>query len=148
MKLSEKGRFAAPPKLKSPHAQRVATTVASWDGVHARSHWLLGDEHEVDGVDFYLGEDELGHIHLDAEAHVMLPKALADALIEARLARPLPWSKSAVVYAIKAARDVEHALWLFSLSRDRRLGETNAALLARIANAPSAGAATSFSTPS
>jgi len=54
-----KGRFAPPPKLKAA-AQRVSEAVAAWQGVHARTHWLLGDEREVDGADFYLGENEVG----------------------------------------------------------------------------------------
>ena len=43
IKLSEKGRFAPPPKLEGAAAQRVAETVAAWDGVVARTHWLLGE---------------------------------------------------------------------------------------------------------
>lgn len=69
MKLEEKGRFAPPPTLDKV-AQRVSDAVAAWEGVHARTHWLLGNENEVDGADFYLGDEELGHIHLDSEAHV------------------------------------------------------------------------------
>ena len=82
MKLAEKGHFAPPPPLPK-HAQTVSEHLATWPKVHARTHWLLGDETEIDGADFYLGEEELGHLHLDGEAHVAVPKKIRDALIAA-----------------------------------------------------------------
>ncbi len=133
MKLSEKGRFAPPPPLPKL-AQRVAETVGAWDGVHARTHWLLGDENEVDGADFYLGQEELGHIHLDGEAHVFLPRSIVASLVAAGLGRPFEWSANVVVLRIVRAKDVEHALWLFELSRDRRRGATVGSLAARVAS--------------
>jgi hypothetical protein len=132
MKLAEKGRFAPPPRLKGVHARRVAEAIAGWDGIHARTHWLLGDERVVDGADFYFGEDELGHIHLDSEAHVVLPKALAATLIRAGLGAPLEWSPSVVVVAIESPAAAEHALWLFRLSLDRRKGAPTAELASRV----------------
>jgi hypothetical protein len=132
MKLAEKGRFAPPPKLKGP-AQKVSSTLAGWPGVLARTHWQQGDETVVDGADFYVGEDELGHLHLDGEAHIMMPARLASALIGAGLGVPLPWSRSAVVFAIRTEADIRHALWLFKLNRDRLQGTPVDALLARVA---------------
>lgn len=132
MKLSEKGRFAPPPSLPKV-AQRVSETVGAWDGVHARTHWLLGDENEVDGADFYLGDEELGHIHLDGEAHVFLPRTIVASLVAAGLGRPFRWSANVVVFAIDRAKDAEHALWLFQLSYDRRRGATTGELGARVA---------------
>lgn len=117
------------PKL----AQRVSETVGAWPDVHARTHWLLGDEREVDGADFYLGEEELGHIHLDGEAHVFLPRMLVASLVAAGLGRPFRWSANVVVFAIGRVKDVEHALWLFQLSYDRRRGASTAELAARVA---------------
>ncbi len=131
MKLDEKGRFAPPPRLPSA-AQRVSEAVAAWEGVHARTHWLLGDETEVDGADFYVGQEELGHIHLDSEAHVMVSSALADALIRAGLGERFRWSRAAVVFGIERPSDVEHALWLFRLNYDRRRGTPSDELFARI----------------
>lgn len=132
MKLAEKGRFAPPPPLPT-HAQRVAEIVASWPEVHARTHWLLGDESEIDGADFYLGENELGHLHLDGEAHVAVSKGVRDALIAAGLAKPFRWSDAFVVRAVKRAADVEAATFLFRLAFDRRSGVHASELLARIA---------------
>jgi len=131
MLLAEKGRQAPPPRLE-PAAQRVAEAIAQWPNVNARSHWLLGDERVVDGADFYLGDDELGHIHLDSEAHVACSLAVADRLVEAKLARRFEWSRKFVVFDIRRQSEVEHALWLFRLSYDRRSGLAEAAILARI----------------
>lgn len=132
MKLADKGRFAPPPALE-PAAQRVSETVAAWPGVHARAHWRIDNDRAVDGADFYVGQREVGHIHLDAEAHIMLPTAVADALVDAGLARRLQWRRNAVVFAIARRADATHAVWLFQLSYDRCRGATTGELLERVA---------------
>lgn len=131
MKLSNKGRFAPPPVLPT-YAQRVSEAVASWTDVNARTHWLLGDESEVDGADFYLGEDELGHLHLDGEAHVATGLTLRKALVAAKLASPFRWSEAFVVHRVSRAADVEHVQWLFRLSYDRVRNMADRELLERI----------------
>ncbi len=131
MKLAEKGRYAAPPQLK-PAAQRVSETLASWPGVHARTHWLLGDEQVVDGADFYFGQEELGHLHLESTAHVMHARAIADALIKAGLAQRFAWNREVVAFKIRNQADVAHALWLFELSYERRRGLGKTEILALI----------------
>lgn len=133
MKLAEKGRFAPPPALPK-HAQAVADTLATWPNVHARTHWLLGDETEIDGADFYLGDDELGHIHLYAEAHIAVGPKVRAALIAGGHAAPFEWSRAFVVFRVKSAKDVAPALRLFQLSYDRRAGASEPALLTRIAS--------------
>ena len=134
MKLAEKGRFAPPPPLPK-HAQTVADALASWPDVHPRTHWLLGDEQVVDGADFYLHDDELGHLHLDGEAHIAVSKHLRKALIASGLAAPFEWSRAFVVRQVRRASDVEPATFLFRLAYDRRRGVTEKELLDRIANA-------------
>ena len=133
MKLSDKGRYAPAPTLQGKAAQRTSIALSAWPDVHARTHWLLGDETTVDGADFYLGENELGHIHLGGEAHVALPAPVVDALIEAGLGQRFPWSRGFVTFPIADAADVEHALWLFQLSYDRRRGMSTPELLRCVA---------------
>ena len=133
MQLSEKGSFAPPPKLPR-HAQSLSVELARWRSVHARTHWRLGDETVVDGADFYLGDDELGHLHLDGEAHVAVGSALRTALVGAGLARPFRWSRDFVTARIAEAGDVTHGAWLFALRYDALRGTTEAELLARIAS--------------
>jgi len=132
MKLSEKGRFEPPPTLPKL-AQKVLDAVSSWPDVHARAHWFLGDEEQIDGADFYVGEDEVGHIHLDGEAHVMFSRSVADAIVDAKAAKRLPWAAIGTVVAIKSTKDVGRALWLFRLSYDRRKGVAPSKLLERVA---------------
>jgi hypothetical protein len=115
MKRSEKGRFAPPPTLEPAHAQALSETLAAWPDVHARTHWFLGDESTVDGADFYVGEDELGHLHLDGEAHIAVGLELRDALVRAKLARPFAFSRAFVTWPVDSAAAREHAQWLFSL---------------------------------
>jgi hypothetical protein len=133
MKLAEKGRYAPPPRLPV-HAQAVARALAKWPGVHARTHWLLGDENEVDGTDFYVGERELGHIHLEGEAHIAVPAAVRKALIAASLAAPFRWNDGFVVYQISTAAHIAPAQALFQLAYDRLHGVSSAKLVARCAN--------------
>ena len=138
MKLAAKGRFAPPPTLPT-HAQAVSETLATWPEVHARTHWLLGDETEIDGADFYVGQDEIGHLHLDGEAHVAVNAALREALVAAGAAKPFRWSGGFVVFRIRTAQDAAHALRLFALAYDRRRGVSEGELLARARDLRSAG---------
>jgi Family of unknown function (DUF5519) len=137
MKLAEKGRYAPPPCLPV-HAQAVSKELESWPGVHARTHWLLGDETQVDGADFYVNERELGHIHLQGEAHIAFPKPLRDALIQAGLASPFRWSQAFVVRSIATAADAARAQALFELAFDHLRGVSIGQLLARVAGLPGA----------
>jgi hypothetical protein len=135
MSRREKGRVAPPPRL-APAAQRVADEVAALPHVIVQAHWEIGSQTEVNGTDFYVGEDELGHIHLDGEAHVPIGRALAEVLIRAKLAQRFPWSREFV--AIDTG-DVVQARWLFGLRHAQIAGATDAELRARIAaHAPSA----------
>lgn len=131
MKLADKGRYAPPPRLPV-HAQAVSSALASLPHVHARTHWLLGDETRVDGADFYVDEQELGHIHLDGEAHIAVTKPLRVALVEAGLASPFRYSPAFVVYSITSAAHVAPARALFELAYARLRGASTAELLARI----------------
>jgi len=133
MKLSEKGHYAPPPRLPV-HAQTVSQSLAGWPGVHARTHWLLGDQTKVDGADFYVGERELGHIHLQGEAHIAVPKAVRDALVAAGLAAPFRWSQAFVVYPIVKAADIAPAQALFQLAYDHLHGLSSAEGVARCAS--------------
>ena len=116
MKLADKGPIEPPPVLKGA-AQLVSQDIQSWPGIVAATHWFLYDRTQVDGADFYVGERELGHIHLDGEIHLGATRTLAAMLIEHGLADPFEWSDAWVQYPIRKKADVDHALWLFRLHR-------------------------------
>ncbi len=132
MQLSKKGAFAPPPPLPE-HAQHVSERLATWPGVLARTHWLLGNDEKVDGADFYLNERELGHLHLDGTAHVAVGRELSAALVKAGLAKPFRWSADFVVHAVQNSAQAEQALWLFELNRQRIEGVASDLLNAQIA---------------
>jgi len=142
MKLSEKGPFAPPPVLAEP-SQTLSSSLAAWPDVHARAHWEIGDDTAVNGADFYVGQEELGHIHLYGEAHVMMPQYLASALIAAGIGERFQWSRNAVVHQLDTRADVAAAQWIFQLNYDRIKGVEKSELLQRIA--ARAGAAKSVS---
>lgn len=128
MSRTAKGRVAPPPRL-APTAQAVADVVANLSGVTVQAHWEIGSQTEVNGTDFYIGEEELGHIHLDGEAHIPLGRALADVMIAARLARRFRWSREFVVVD---TADYENAVWAFGLRREQINGAALEELTVRV----------------
>ena len=136
MRLESKGEVRPPPKLKGP-AQSVSREIQSWPGIVAATHWYLYDRSQVDGADFYVGEKELGHIHLDGELHLCLTVGLRERLIEAGLAEALPWAEDCVQAPISNRRDARNAVWLFRLGYDRLKGTPIPELRRRIREAVS-----------
>ena len=121
MRLESKGKVRPPPKLKGP-AQSVSQEIQSWPGIVAATHWYLHDRTQVDGADFYVGDKELGHIHLDGELHLFLTVGLRERLIEAGIAEALPWADDCIQAPISSKRDARNAVWLFRLGYDRLRG--------------------------
>ncbi len=128
MPRKAKGRVAPAPRL-APAAQAVADDVAVLPTVTVQAHWEIGSQTKVNGTDFYVGEHELGHIHLDGEAHIPLGRALADVVIAAKLARRFPYSRDFVVVDTDERED---ALWMFRLRRDQIDGASEADLRVRV----------------
>jgi hypothetical protein len=86
----------------------------------------------VDGADFYVGEKELGHIHLDGELHLGVTAGLGRMLIEAGRAEEFPWGEDWVQAPISSRRDARNALWLFRLGYDRLTGAPISELRRRV----------------
>lgn len=82
-----KGRVAPPPPLDGPLGT-VVDAVAAWPGIQATVHWYLYDASKVDGVDFYWGDEELGHLHLDGSIHLATSPELGRALVAEGAAKP------------------------------------------------------------
>jgi Family of unknown function (DUF5519) len=119
--LEQKGPVAPPPVLDGP-SQRVAETIAAWPGVVAAAHWHLYNAGTVDGADFYLGERELGHIHLDGEVHLATDKALRDQALTSGEAERFPYGGSYATWVmtrIRTEADADRALRLFRRNYDR-----------------------------
>jgi len=128
MSRRAKGRVAPPPRL-GPDAQAVADAVAAFAGVTVQAHWEIDSQTAVNGTDFYVGEDELGHIHLDGEAHVPLGHALAKVVIGAGLGQRFPWSRDFVVVD---TADIARTVWVFGLRRAQIDGVADAELRTRV----------------
>ena len=90
MRRAEKGPPGPAPAIAGP-AGAVALAVAALPGVEASVHWHLTRRSEVDGADFYRGEAELGHIHLDGEAHIRLGRQGCDAALARGTGERAPW---------------------------------------------------------
>ena len=86
-----KGPLAPPPALGGD-LQTLVDAVAAWPGVEATTHWHFADQTRIDGVDFYVGSDELGHLHLDGSIHLATTPALQKALVEEGLGAPFVYA--------------------------------------------------------
>jgi Family of unknown function (DUF5519) len=140
MKLSDKGPLAPVPTLAAV-LEPVSQAIQGWPGIIAAAHWDLYRVGEVvDGADFYVGGDELGHIHLSGDVHLASSPALGQALVAGGLARPMRfggvqyggWTE----FRIRTAADAAQAAWLFELNYQRLQGRPEAELIAEIAARP------------
>ena len=131
MKLEEKGPITAPPKLDK-FSQEVSTEIQSWNDIISATHWDLYHRTKPDGADFYVGETELGHIHLDGEVHLACGKKLAGLLIKLKLANKFLYGNDWVTCNIESTEDARHAIWLFRLNYRQIKGELMEKLIAEI----------------
>ena len=131
MSLTAKGPLVRVPVLPVP-LQRVSEAIQAWPGTVAATHWDLYDRTRVDGADFYVGDQELGHVHLNGDMHLATSKPLRDKLLEHRLAQPFPWYDCWIQFSIKTEVQAQHAIWLFRLNYDRINGVNFTALVAEI----------------
>lgn len=118
MTLEEKGPLVPPPAL-TKYPQQVSEEVQSWSKVTAATHWEIGDSTSPNGADFYVGQQELGHIHLDGEIHLPMGKELSVELIKNKFAKKFIYAKDWITAPIQSATDASHAKWLFKLNYDR-----------------------------
>ena len=75
-----KGPLAPPPGLDGA-LEAISGAIAAWPSVEATTHWHLNDKTQVDGIDFYVGDDELGHIHLDGSIHLATTPELGGRMV-------------------------------------------------------------------
>lgn len=112
-----KGPLAPAPRL-ADDLQAVVDAVASWPDVEATMHWHFADQTRTDGVDFYVGSEELGHLHLEGSIHLATTPPLAAELVAEGLGAPFPyargWTQSNV-----ANLGVSEAIALFRRNYDR-----------------------------
>lgn len=136
MTLAEKGPLAPAPTLGAV-LEPVSQAIQGWTGVITAAHWDLFRVGEVvDGTDFYVSEEELGHLHLNGEAHLATSPALGQALVVGGQARPLRWGGAAyrgwTEFSVRTAADAAHATWLFELNYRRLRGQPESELVAEI----------------
>ena len=93
MKLEEKGKIIPPPVL-TKYPEIVSAEIQQWDGIMSATHWEIWDRNKPNGADFYIGESELGHIHLDGSIHIPSTKQFSQMLIKAGLAFKFPYAEN------------------------------------------------------
>jgi hypothetical protein len=136
MTLEEKGKIAPPP-IMTIYPQMVSVAIQQWKNVIAATHWDLYDNTKVDGADFYVGKNELGHIHLDGSVHLATTNELRIPLLENNLAKKFPYGGSYegwVLLKITNEIDAKQAIWLFQLNYERLIGISIETLISKINN--------------
>lgn len=121
MKLEEKGKIIPPPVL-SQYPELVSKQVQQWEGIISATHWEIRDRNKPNGADFYVGEQELGHIHLDGSLHIPSTKKFSQALIKAGLAQKFQYAENWVQFNISDDKSAAHAIWIFKLHYDHLNG--------------------------
>lgn len=127
MKLEEKGKIIPPPVL-SKYLEIVSKEIQQWQGIISATHWEIHDRNKPNGADFYVGKEELGHIHLDGSLHIPSTSKFSQALIKAGLAQKFPYAENWVQFNISDDKSAAQAIWLFKLHYDY-LGGVDAATL-------------------
>ena len=97
-------------------AERIIAEVESWEGVTSHPH-------RFGGVEFRAGGRELGHLHGDSLADLLLPKSVHDRAIADGIAQPhhvLPESNWVSVY-IRRPDQVEVVIALLRQAYDRAI---------------------------
>jgi hypothetical protein len=112
-----KGRIAPLPALTGK-LKAVADAVAAWPEVEATAHWRFDQPNRVDGIDFYVGSDELGHVHLDGSIHLATSPRLCSELVAEGLGRPFEWGHGWTVASIDRV-GVDDSVALFRRNYDR-----------------------------
>ena len=136
MTLEQKGKYAPPP-IMTTFPQMVSDEIQSWDHIISATHWDLYDRKKVDGADFYVGKNELGHIHLDGFLHLATTKDLKIPLIENNLAQKFPFGgeyEGWVLYKITSESEAKQAIFLFRLNYERLMGVSLDELIFKINN--------------
>jgi hypothetical protein len=95
---------------------QVEREVLTWPGVSKEFRRSpVGD-----ATIYWLGNRQLGHIHVDGVADLQFPKAVHDELVAAGRAEPHRGGFAAVVsFTMRSPEDVPAAVQLFRLSYDR-----------------------------
>ena len=112
-----KGPIAPPPALAGK-LKAVADAVAAWPDVEATTHWRFDQPDRVDGVDFYVGPDELGHIHLDGSIHLATTLRLGAELVAEGAGQPFVWARGWTTASIHRL-GVDRSVALFRRNYDR-----------------------------
>lgn len=136
MKLSEKGPLAPVPTLAAVF-EPVSQAIQGWPDIISAAHWDLYRVGEVvDGADFYVGEEELGHIHLSGDVHLASSPALGQSLVAGGWAQPMRFGGTQyggwTEFRIRTSAYAAQAIWLFELNYQRLQGRPEAELVAEL----------------
>ena len=112
-----KGPIAPAPPL-SGDLRAVVDAVSAWPEVVATTHWHFADHTRVDGVDFYVDAEELGHLHLEGSIHLATTPDLAAELIAEGSATPFRYARGWTQANVDHL-GVDRAVALFRRNYDR-----------------------------
>ncbi|MBV9416034.1 MAG: DUF5519 family protein [Solirubrobacterales bacterium] len=99
--------------MSANRAQKIIEQATSWPGVTAH-------DHQFGGIEFRVGNRQLGHLHGDRTADIPLRRALRDELVAAGRARTHRWRPDSgwVTVDIGSAEGAEEAMRLLRVGYD------------------------------
>ena len=102
--------------MSAHRAQEIVHQATSWPGVTAH-------DHPFGGIEFRVGDRQLGHLHGDRTADIPLKRALRDDLVAAGRARIHRWRPDSgwVTVDIGSAEGAEEAVRLLRVGYDSAL---------------------------
>jgi len=97
--------------------QLVADSVKQWDGVEVRPH-------RFGGVEFHVAHREIGHVHVNGVADLLMPVRLRRDLVAAGRAEPHRTQPHSgwISFRLRSEHDVPAAVELFRLNYERGRG--------------------------
>jgi hypothetical protein len=90
---------------------QIRSEVESWAGV-------TSGPHQFNGLEFMLGQAEIGHLHGDSLLDIAFTMAVRDALIAEGKAQPhhIVPDGGWISFRLRTPEDADHAIWLLRLS--------------------------------
>jgi Family of unknown function (DUF5519) len=91
--------------------KKLEQEVSAWQHVSVHPH-------RFGGMEFQVGEAEVGHVHRNGVIDIPFPRSVRDALLADGLAEEHHWVPNSgwITFRVRNDEDFRHALWLMRLS--------------------------------
>ena len=91
--------------------KKLEEEVSAWQNISVHPH-------RFGGLEFQLGDAEVGHVHTNGIVDIPFPRSVRDALLAEGLAEEHRWVPNSgwITFQMRSEKDLSHALWLMRVS--------------------------------